>query len=175
MIWSLLGVVLGATLGFGGSFALEERRARRSAADDRRRLLALFLGQLAIVVAEVSRWPVDAPPGHVQRSRDWLIGKSRHLTVREFARSEQGMRRVFGDRPFARLQELLLTYAQLKLTPLEPSVQSAVDDALTYAQELAESRSDELKEKWWAVREDLLSVFAAHGYGNVAGLPSEPS
>lgn len=172
VVGTLVGVTLGAVMGFGGSFILEERRSRRSAADERQRLLARFFGQLAIVVAEVSRWPAEAPPGFVERGRGWLISRSRQLTAREFARTQEGMRQVFGERPYVRLEELLLTYAELKLTPLEPPVRDALDEALAYAQELAASRSDELKERWWQVRDDLLSAFVGHGYSDVRGLSS---
>ncbi len=164
-VWAstLLGVVVGAGLAYGGSLLLERRRRTADATAERRSALALFLGRLYILVGTLSQWPEELPPNIIERLRANTLEKSAHVRATDWVTTQKRLREVLGDNLYDPLHRFTEAVAVLQLIDLKPEVRAAVDSSVDYVERLSRHRDTETIEAWPPLRRRLLDALAASG------------
>lgn len=155
---------VGGLLTGGASWLVFRRQERSVLARDVRMALGDYFGALVITVSHLTRMPEDAPSldvvgAVVKQAPDQV---RRWLEAQKWVSTEKEIRKVFGNDPFAQINDVIRAYAPLQILPLPRSLDAALSSSLDYVSELATNRSAEMKARWPDVRQALLDSVRAH-------------
>lgn len=140
------------------------RQERAALARDVRAGIGDYLGALMISVAELTRAPENAPDVDIGR---WVAESApdpvrRWFDAQRWIKTEKRTRTVLGPRPYANVERVVLAYAHMQILPLPDPLAGPLLKSLNYVEELAETRTREVKDRWPEVREALLAAVRAH-------------
>ncbi|SRR5581483_590112 len=143
-------VILGGALGFSGSFFVSRYERKQVSREQKRRILARYQAQAAIVVARLRELPPAAPVGPVGRAIDHLRGEQATWLA-----TQRGMIRALGEHWRDPIEALMATGAELRL--LDPSDQTlhTIDDVEDYVLRLSTDRTDALRAEWSGLHQSL--------------------
>jgi hypothetical protein len=167
--WQTALVALGSA-GLGGgltgaaSWVVFKRQERAALARDVRVALADYFGALVIAVSEITRAPENPPDVDPVR---WLTDSTpapvrRWFAAQRWVKTEKGMRRIFGSQPYANIERAIIAYAHLQVMPLPAAVEHDLAESLKYVEELSAARTQDVKDRWPAVRDALLATIREH-------------
>jgi len=163
-VWVAL-ISVGGTLAGGGLGAWAALRAGglQAAAQVRRdldRALSDYLGATVKAVAAISRVP-DVDPQHwfhrfsnvVERGKTAALGPTVGWT-----QTEAGVRRVFGDRPFAPAEAYVDAAVRLRVLDPGAGFEAVMESVSDYLIELGQRRTQEVLDQWPDVHRELTAA-----------------
>jgi hypothetical protein len=163
--WETLTISLSSALVAGGltSWAALSTTKRHEQAElerEVRRAIGQFLGAVVVAVGQLQRMP-ETPPSlePITSIAEHLPAAPRRwLQAQRWVSTEERMRQVLGSRPFLDAERVVLAHAPLSLLPLPVVLQAALEETLDYVVNLAEERTQELKDEWPRVRQRLIKT-----------------
>jgi hypothetical protein len=157
---ALGSAALGGGLTGAAAWMVFIRQERAALARDVRIAIGNYFGALVLSVAELRRAPENPPDTDLMRriTESAPDAVKKWFAAQRWINTEKGMRQVLGPQPYANIERVVLAYAHLQILPLPPAVGDALTESLDYVEQLAASRSAEVKERWPQVRDALLAA-----------------
>jgi hypothetical protein len=136
-------IILAAALGFAGSFYVSRHEAKKRFADEKRRLLARYQAQAAIVVARLRDLPEPAKLTVLGQILRDLEGEQA-----SWVREQRAILKTLGADWRRPIEDFIATGAEARLLGLSPSTRAVLERVEDYVLRLTQDRTAELREEW---------------------------
>jgi predicted component of type VI protein secretion system len=141
----------GVALGYAGTRHISKIERNAATAAELRRAAAVYLAALYPLVAELLATP-EVKPTSVGQTLDRLSGEAA-----TYVRSRRQIAKL-GSRPWDLGDRFATATANLQVLALPVSLAAAVAKANDFVEQLSSTRSDELKDRWPEIWEQLHSA-----------------
>jgi hypothetical protein len=147
------GTSLGAVIGLRGARGISrEERAEQARAETLRAFTAYF-SALVPVVAELRQLPPTPKSSPLADLVDHVRGEAA-----TYIATRRRLQQLGGDGIREQAVGLAAASLDLRLRPLPPEVNEAIDDANNYVERLGQQRSDELVAEWPGIHKRLMAA-----------------